>query len=418
MADLPESAQWTPGIYQIETSDPVLGGPEGIDNLQGKQLANRTVWLKQLIGGLESGDITAGKAAMLATARSISITGDASWSVSFNGGDNVMGVITLANTGVVPGSYGKITVNAKGIVTGGAALMAADIPALDWSKITTGKPSTLNGYGIAVASQEQTIAGVDDNLAITPKSLAQRLAVQGSNAGVLVNARMYVEAAVTSAVFTAEEVTVKAASGVWLLSSFNRSIDLTTVGPGGMDIGAAPVSGFVSIYAIYNPTTQATALLACDQHVSRGRQYTGVNMPAGYTASGLVSAWGTTSGRRLVTGLQIDRQINVEMTNINTSTVNQFNTAISIGAVVPLAAREISGLMQCGSSVASNVVMALSGAETPLGTRNLGASVAAGTVVQGGFSGLSIGTPGILFYTANAYSGALASTAYLTSYTI
>lgn len=46
MADLPESNEWTTGIYQLETSDPVLGGPEGIDNLQAKQLANRTLWLK------------------------------------------------------------------------------------------------------------------------------------------------------------------------------------------------------------------------------------------------------------------------------------------------------------------------------------------------------------------------------------
>ncbi|MNJ29007.1 hypothetical protein D3C77_235630 [compost metagenome] len=46
MADLPESNEWPVGIYQLETSDPVLGGPEGIDNLQAKQLASRTVWLK------------------------------------------------------------------------------------------------------------------------------------------------------------------------------------------------------------------------------------------------------------------------------------------------------------------------------------------------------------------------------------
>ncbi|POG02235.1 hypothetical protein BGP82_12870 [Pseudomonas putida] len=46
MADLPESVDWTAGIYQLETSDPVLGGPDGIDNLQAKQLANRTRWLK------------------------------------------------------------------------------------------------------------------------------------------------------------------------------------------------------------------------------------------------------------------------------------------------------------------------------------------------------------------------------------
>ncbi|MHC8342235.1 glycine-rich domain-containing protein [Pseudomonas sp. RT6P73] len=46
MAELPELNEWPEGIYQLETSDPVLGGPEGIDNLQAKQLASRTKWLK------------------------------------------------------------------------------------------------------------------------------------------------------------------------------------------------------------------------------------------------------------------------------------------------------------------------------------------------------------------------------------
>lgn len=49
MADLPESQDWAPGVYQLETSDPVLGGPEGISNQQAKQLANRTSWLKKKI---------------------------------------------------------------------------------------------------------------------------------------------------------------------------------------------------------------------------------------------------------------------------------------------------------------------------------------------------------------------------------
>lgn len=58
MADLPEANQWTPGVYQIETSDPVVGGPEGVTNLPIKQLTNRTVWLK---GKFESLKIIADK---------------------------------------------------------------------------------------------------------------------------------------------------------------------------------------------------------------------------------------------------------------------------------------------------------------------------------------------------------------------
>lgn len=46
MANLSEQENYTPGIYQIEQSDPVVGGPDGISNLQAKQLASRTRWLK------------------------------------------------------------------------------------------------------------------------------------------------------------------------------------------------------------------------------------------------------------------------------------------------------------------------------------------------------------------------------------
>lgn len=55
MATLSESATWVVGIYQLETTDPVLGGPDGIDNLQAKQLASRTFWLKGQVENLGSG---------------------------------------------------------------------------------------------------------------------------------------------------------------------------------------------------------------------------------------------------------------------------------------------------------------------------------------------------------------------------
>ena len=61
MANLNETAQWETGIYQLETSDPVMGGPDGIDNRQAKQLANRTLWLKNQTEVLQTA--TAGKAA-------------------------------------------------------------------------------------------------------------------------------------------------------------------------------------------------------------------------------------------------------------------------------------------------------------------------------------------------------------------
>lgn len=42
MANLNETDLWEPGIYQLEEDDPVLGGPQGIDNLAPRQLASRS----------------------------------------------------------------------------------------------------------------------------------------------------------------------------------------------------------------------------------------------------------------------------------------------------------------------------------------------------------------------------------------
>ncbi len=47
MANLNEEPVWEAGIYQFETTDPVEGGPEGIDNKPTRQLANRTAYLKK-----------------------------------------------------------------------------------------------------------------------------------------------------------------------------------------------------------------------------------------------------------------------------------------------------------------------------------------------------------------------------------
>lgn len=48
MANLPESNAWEEGVYQLETSDYLLGGPGGTLNVQPQQLANRTAYLKTI----------------------------------------------------------------------------------------------------------------------------------------------------------------------------------------------------------------------------------------------------------------------------------------------------------------------------------------------------------------------------------
>jgi hypothetical protein len=54
MASLPEQSQWEDDIYQLEDTDPVMGGPGGPANLQATQLGNRTRFLKDQLDALEA----------------------------------------------------------------------------------------------------------------------------------------------------------------------------------------------------------------------------------------------------------------------------------------------------------------------------------------------------------------------------
>ena len=53
MANLYETSSWESGIYQLEITDPIMGGPDGHANIQAKQLANRTLFLKDAADRIE-----------------------------------------------------------------------------------------------------------------------------------------------------------------------------------------------------------------------------------------------------------------------------------------------------------------------------------------------------------------------------
>lgn len=89
-------------------------------------------------------------AAALQTGRTIALSGDATGtSPAFDGSENVTIPVVLANSGVVAGTFTKVTVNAKGLVTEGAALVASDIPSLTLSKITDAGTAAAANTGIA-----------------------------------------------------------------------------------------------------------------------------------------------------------------------------------------------------------------------------------------------------------------------------
>ena len=58
MANLTEVSQWESVIRQIENGEAATGGADGLANVQAKQLANRTKWLKENYLPLAGGALT------------------------------------------------------------------------------------------------------------------------------------------------------------------------------------------------------------------------------------------------------------------------------------------------------------------------------------------------------------------------
>ena len=115
MANLQETARWETGIYQLETSDPVMGGADGIDNRQAKQLGNRTLWLKNelelmsrtipsavtksdAVNSDSSATVATSKAVKTAYDKAVAAESAASGAVKTTGNQNVGGEKTFTDT--------------------------------------------------------------------------------------------------------------------------------------------------------------------------------------------------------------------------------------------------------------------------------------------------------------------------------
>lgn len=88
----------------------------------------------------------------LSSSRTISLSGDVTGSGSFNGSANLAITTALAGQAFTAGTYTKVTVNTKGIVTGVANLSASDVP----NGISAGK---ISGLGSAATKNTGTASG-------------------------------------------------------------------------------------------------------------------------------------------------------------------------------------------------------------------------------------------------------------------
>ncbi|CCQ39968.1 hypothetical protein [Yersinia enterocolitica] len=223
---------------------------------------------------------------------------------------------------------------------------------------------TGNNFSEIAAAGSAAVAAALANLGLSDVAhLPQLTGVIGTSR----NAKMSVAAASATATFTADELIVQAVLGgrQYKLASFNKTINLATTGAGGMDTGTVPANGFVALYAIYNPTTQISALLAVNaSSVVAPEVYGGSNMPAGYMASALVSVLPTSSSQ-LAPVIQQGRRVSIvgasilsgsgapsSLAAITVSAVPLNTTLIRMSATVGITVMDTTGVLEVAANAA------------------------------------------------------------------
>ncbi len=265
----------------------------------------------------------------------------------------------------------------------------------------------------------------------TVKTALENLQLRESFSGVVGqsrNARMSVAAASATATFSADELIVEDGDGrQYRLSNFNKSVDLMKTGAGGMDTGTVPATGFVALYAIYNPTTDMSSLLAVNATSAEAPEiYGGSSLPPDYTASALVSVWGI-SESKFKAGTQHGRVINIDrQTAITTTATVNTLTELSIAAIVPKNARKVSGYgsiyATSGDEKSGGLIIDVASTNSGVGYVSIGGYVGNfGIGVYGQFAELLLSTPQSIFYDVNPNGTAItgfSASIFISGYTI
>ncbi|MEO1358682.1 MAG: hypothetical protein AAFW48_23290, partial [Pseudomonadota bacterium] len=257
---------------------------------------------------------------------------------------------------------------------------------------------------------------------VSPATQSQHAAQLGQVAGVIGSARnlkMSVTAASASATMTADEIVVETALGGlrYCLASFNKTINLATTGAGGMDTGSAPVSGYVALYAIYNPTTQTAALLATNAATLQGNVYGGANMPAGYTASALVSVWATNGSSQFKIGAQRDRWVSFPtIMAFNSSTAQASAAPISIATAAPLNATSVRGSTNVTTSATALVTLNLSSDANNTGLQAFSYGISSASLGYSSNYAIDLIAAQTLYWVSTAASGTPTYQVYVSAY--
>ncbi|MCI4184618.1 phage tail protein [Dickeya dianthicola] len=252
----------------------------------------------------------------------------------------------------------------------------------------------------------------------------ENLGVRSSFSGVIGmtrNAVMNIPSVSASATYTADELIVGTALGgnQYRIGLFKQTIDLTKNGVGGMDTGTVPDKGFVGIYAIYNPVTMASGLLAVNATaVKLPEIYNGVNMPDGYTASALLTVVPVNKGMFTllsVRGRNVYTSPKVIYSVLKITT--DFN--VSISAIVPLNTKFISGYVRQTSTASGFLSMTICGGENVLSGQQMTAYIMGNGLIVQNYADVVIVNDGyVSIATSDATSGNPTFEAYVSRYSI
>jgi hypothetical protein len=180
--------------------------------------------------------------------------------------------------------------------------------------------------------------------------IASATPLPSSPIGTIINGSANLASAGASVTYAADEIVVGTALNgtAYVLSSFSQTFNGGTTGAGGMDTGSLPTSGYVCIYAIYNPASPATSILGTSCATSSGTIYSGVHMPSGYTASALLAAWPTNSTPNMVVGALTGRRFywGAQVQVLNGGSATSW-TSISASSALAPNAKKVYEQMGC-----------------------------------------------------------------------
>ena len=233
MANLQETARWETGIYQLETSDPVMGGADGVDNRQAKQLGNRTLWLKNelelmsrtipaavtksdAVNSNSSTDVATSKAVKTAYDKAVAAESAATGAVKTSGNQDIGGNKTFTSTAFFKG--GAFVSDSAGDFAANQCLQlgANNVNTYFYNK-RSGKYLSMRNDG-ELRYDGKRLLNVDDLLGMVPSGTVLYFAGQSAPAGWLKANGAAVSRTAYAALFAAIGTTYGAGDG---RSTFN-----------------------------------------------------------------------------------------------------------------------------------------------------------------------------------------------------